>query len=285
MPPFAGRVYSGVVVLAASLVFSSGPPALSLPSARAQLAPDPPSHDARFPVPRVPSLHCFLCSIFKHAALQIACCSSSPAMAAPGSPAFRPRLPPPTPVGQEPSCPLASLPPFPSSALSLSKPFYGARGFLLLHPQLACELLPPPCIHGSRRPSPWLALRPAVAPGSESLSWPSSLLHLCPLPALQLLHPWPCLLLVGARRGRRRLVAQPSCSSLLSCPWLLLHSLRAPARCPDGRLSFRVTPSSSSVSARCPASRSTARPDGIECLVIAGLVSPTIVALLFPATP
>ena len=93
------------------------------------------------------------------------------------------------------------------------------------------------------------------------------------------------LLLVGARRGRRRLVAQPSCSSLLSCPWLLLHSLRAPARCPDGRLSFRVTPSSSSVSARCPASRSTARPDGIECLVIAGLVSPTIVALLFPATP
>jgi hypothetical protein len=113
-------------------------------------------------------------------------------MATPSSPAFRPRLPPPTPVGQEPSCPLVSLPPFPSSALSLSKPFYGARGFILLNPQPACELLPPPCIHGARRPSPWLALRPAAAPGSESLSWPSSLLHLCPLPALQLLHPWPC---------------------------------------------------------------------------------------------
>jgi hypothetical protein len=60
--------------------------------------------------------------------------------------------------------------------------------------------------------------------------------------------------------------------------------MRAPARCPDGCLSFRVMPSSSSISARCPASRSMARPDGIECLVIAGLVSPTIVALLFPAT-
>jgi hypothetical protein len=105
----------------------------------------------RISLPGAPSLLLLLCSLVP---------SLSPAMAAPGSPAFGPRLPPPTPVGQEPSCPLASLPPSPSNALS--KPFYGARGSLL--PQLGFELLPPCAIFSCARTSCSPHASPIAAP-------------------------------------------------------------------------------------------------------------------------